>query len=309
MKKHKVAKLFINLTIVIVVLASILLGGYFAIDKIIVPKYFSEYGIYNMNDLVNIMKTLYTSPNEKNFITNPYTSFDTQNAVRKLVNAGFHTKPGTTDELDYDAIAEGTGFTLNPDIDYVELNDCEIAGVLNQMLASGVLSRYLPNLDYLNTINMEAREVVITPATTNGVLNPYAANISVVIKLDTSAVRAQMASYMDVPIFLLNMILPETLYIESSMDVSIDENQNWKHSNTFIYINGRTQEQSEKLLELLISFIFPQEEEMTLEKFSETMGELLEYGLKMMGDVQFTNEINMGAQSSSKNGIHVTLNK
>lgn len=309
MKKNKVAKFLLNLSIVIVVLASILLGGYFAIDKIIVPKYFSEYGIYNMNDLVNIMKTLYTSPNEKNFITNPYTSYDTQNAVRKLANAGFHLKPGSTDELDYDAIAEGAGFTLNPDIDFVELNDCEIAGILNQMLASGVLGRYLPNLDYLNTINMEAREVVITPTITNHVLDPYSANISVVIKLDTSDVRSQMASYMDVPIFLLNMIVPETIYIESSMDVSIDEDQNWKHSNTFIYINGRTQEQSEKLLELLISFIFPVEEEMTLDKFSETMGELLEYGLKMMGDVQFTNAIATDNASSSTNGIHVTIKK
>ena len=48
---------------------------------------------------------------------------------------------------------------------------------------------------------------------------------------------------------------------------------------------------------------------MTLDKFSETMGELLEYGLKMMGDVQFTNAIATDNASSSTNGIHVTIKK
>lgn len=304
-KKHKALRFFVNLGIVVLVIITLGLSGYMAIDKFVVPKYFGSYGITNMNDLVAIVKTLYTQPDEKTFITNPYTRKNTIDAVTKLKDSGFPVLVTDEMQLDYAKIVSGKDLKIDASKFPMDFTDKEIAGIVDQMLSSGMLSSSLPDLAYLDTINMQCREVIITPLVENGILNKNACKLSMVIKLDTDSVRSQMATYMDVPIFLLNMIVPETIYISTSLNISIDANGDWKYTGGTIAINNRTSTQSEILLNLLISFIFPPEDKMDAGKLLGTFGNIIESGLKYIGTIEFTNNIVL-ENGTKSNGVIIT---
>ena len=88
MKKKKsgiLAKVVILLSFILAIFA----GGYFFLDKLIVPKYFSQYGITGIGDLVDVVASLYTTPNESKMIVNGYTQTDLTNAISKLQKAGY----------------------------------------------------------------------------------------------------------------------------------------------------------------------------------------------------------------------------
>lgn len=298
MKKNKTLRFFITLLIVLVLLGSIGVGGYFILDKVVVPKYFGEFGINNMGDLVQMMGTLYNSNDEKDIVTNGFTETDRVSAESKLIGVGFPKL--ANGNLDYKKLAEGD-FYVSPDAQ-VELTDKELASLLGQMLNSGILAEKLPDLKYINTLTFSMLEVIITPMVENGVLNPNSAKMEFSIKIDTSSVRSQMANEMEMPLFLLNMIVPKTLYINVNFGLEISEN-NWVYSNSSIGVNGRTSKQSEILLNLLIDFIFPVENNMTLEKLNEEFGGVVLKGLELLGNVQFTNSI----YSTNQNGVVLTF--
>ena len=54
MKKKKV-KLFSKIMITLCLIAAIFVGGYFFLDKTIIPKYFGKYGINGISDLVGVV--------------------------------------------------------------------------------------------------------------------------------------------------------------------------------------------------------------------------------------------------------------
>ena len=56
----------IALLCVVVVIFS---GGFLFLDKLIVPKYFGQYGIKGLKDLVSVVSSLYSVPNESKFVT------------------------------------------------------------------------------------------------------------------------------------------------------------------------------------------------------------------------------------------------
>ena len=137
-----------------------------------------------------------------------------------------------------------------------------------EMLVSGVLASKLPHLNYIDTIKINILELIIEPKV---VINGNAeeefskdkATVSFTFKFETSAVRDQMAEAMETPLFLLNMIVPKTMYITVNYDIE-KVGGRWVASNGHIGVNGRTAEDSEILLNLLIEFIFPEEDKMTV---------------------------------------------
>lgn len=279
---------FINLFIVLGILAAVVVSGYFALDKLIVPKYFGSYGISDMHDLVAMVKTLYNSPDEEDMLTNPYTMYDQRSAVTKLINMGFPSKSDT--ELDYVKIAEGVDVNIqNGEV----FSDREIASILDQMLKdeSRILASKLPNIKYLDTININVLELIITPPVISQtedevVYDTESASISFTFKLDTSAVRNQMASAMDTPLFLLNMIVPKTMYINVKYNISLGDEGLYELKDSHISINGRTEKDSDILLNLLIKFVFPAEDEMTIEKLATECGNILITGMDVLGDIR-----------------------
>lgn len=302
--KKKRYTFFIKLFIALATIVAVVFCAYLAIDKLVVPKYFKDYGINNMHDLVAMVKTLYNTPDEKDIITNGYTQADQRSAVKKLISANFPSVSET--ELDYAEISKGLDKSSLVSGQY-EFTDREIAGILDQMLDSGILASQLPNLKYLDTININILELIITPTefTDNEGIVYYdtdSANVSFTFKLDTSSVRTQMAHTMDIPTFFLDMIVPKTMYITINYNLFIDDYGVWQVGEGSIAVNGRTAKDSEILLNLLIEFIFPEEDQMTIDKFSIEFGNILIKGMDMLGQIR----IKANVQASS-NGVVLTI--
>lgn len=307
MRKSRL-KFFIALAITLLIISTSVIGGYFVIDKVLVPKYFSGYGINNLKELVNIVQTIYIVPDEKDFITNPYTDFDADTATKKLLTAGFPQL--STGEVDYEAIAKSE-FAFTPDESFVDnfilLSDKELASIAGDIIDSGILVSNFPDLQYINTLNMELKQIIITPnqetSVTNEKLdNPETnaksqelkilstttdASITMTIKLDTESARKQIAANLNMPMFLVDWIIPDIMYVTCQMDTFIDKTTNERvYHNANLSINSKTPKQSEVLLNLLISFIFP-EDTYTIETFANELGALSIEGINLLGVMEF----------------------
>ena len=229
------------------IVIAVFVGGYFFLDLAIIPKYFGQYGIRNVPDLVGVVTSLYKSPNEKKLIKNPYTSQDLTSAINTLQLANYKiADDGTVVEDDF------KGDTS------VKLTDREVAALCNQMIDNGILLDALPSLNYLNMINISVLEVLIVPDKDSKDGEYYTkASLEFIAKLETVDIREQIAEHMDTPLFLLNMIIPDNLYFLVSYDIDLSKEEGERISNATIALNGRTAEQSEILMNLLIDFIFP----------------------------------------------------
>lgn len=291
-KRGIIVRIVALLAAIIVIFA----GGYFCLDKVIVPKYFGTYGINNVPDLVGVVTSLYKSPNESKFITNGHTKTDLSNAIEKLQSAGYKIdEQGVITEENMPSF-KGDGQLI--------LTDKEFASVCNKLIENGMLDDALPNLNYLNVINISILEVIITPdedfETSE---NRYdSANISFIAKIETDDIREQIASQMETPVFLLNMIIPDVLYFEVSYDFDLSKQESERVTNGSIAINGRTSEQSEVLINLLIDFIFPEDENMNLSKFTNEIGKVALEGVDALGDFKFASAL---GSSGKQNGLVV----
>ena len=306
MRRSK-TKFFIGLIIAVSVLFLSIFGGYVMIDKFLVPKYFGAYGINNLSELVGIVQTIYIVPDEKDFITNPYSEFDATSSNNKLILAGF---PALKDgNINYEAIAE-KDYTLTPDASFVDnfilLSDKEVASIAANILSSGILVSKFPDLSYINTLNMEIKQISITPSETNVEENMYDestldpnseldkiistttdANLSLTIKIDTDSARKQISSNLNMPLFLIDWIIPDTMYITSTIDTIVNTSTGERsYTNATLAINSKTAKQSEVLLKLLVSFIFP-DETFTIEELSSQLGSLAIEGMNVLGNFKF----------------------
>lgn len=271
-------KVAVFLSIIVAVFA----GGYLFLDKSIVPKYFSKYGIHGVPDLVGVVTSLYKSPNEKKLVTNGYTQNDITSAIKILQDANY--KIASDGTIDNSAPFKGDKS--------VTLTDREFAGICNKLIENGILVDVLPNLNYVNLLNISVLEVNIKPNEELTIDGGYAgANISFIAKIDTVDIREQIASQMDTPLFLLNMIIPDSLYFSVSYDLDLTKAEGERVSGGTIAINGRTAEQSQILIDLLIDFIFPAEEKMNLEKFTDTLGNVVLEGIDILGEFKFVDNI------------------
>lgn len=306
MRKNKV-RFFIGLIIAFTILATSIVGGYFVIDRTLVPEYFGKYGINNLSELVNVVQTIYVVPDEKDFITNPFTEHDKINAISKLETAGFPTlKNGN---IDYDAVAKNE-YSLSPNEDFVDnfviLTDKEIATIVADIIDSGMLATDYPGLDAIDTLNIELKQIIVTPKEdslipnekiTDPDLDPRSAeknilstttdaNIKLTMMLDTVSARQQISTNLNMPKFLVDWIIPDYLYVTCQIDTHKNEHGERVYENSNIAINSKTAKQSEILLNLLISFIFP-DNTYTIESFSNELGSLAIDGINMLGKMDF----------------------
>lgn len=289
MKKSK-AGIVGKVAIVLCVIFAIFTGGYFFLDKLIVPKYFGKYGIYGVGDLVGTVASLYKSPKESKIVTNGYTQTDFTNAISKLQNANY--------QINDDGTITVVGFeNIKGDAEVV-LTDREFASVCSKLVEDGFLVDMLPNLNYLNIINMSILELIITPEEGSETKS----NISFLTKIETVDIREQIATQMDTPLFLLNMIIPDVLYFSVSYDIDLEKSEEERVSNGSIAINGRSAKQSKILIDLLVDFIFPAEEGMDLNKFTTTFGNIILEGIDVFGSFRFVSNI---GTNSLQNGIVV----
>lgn len=294
--KKKKIKLFSKIMITFCLIAAIFVGGYFFLDKSIIPKYFGQYGINGVSDLVGVVTSLYKNPNESKMITNGYTPTDTSNAISKLQNANYKIEDdGTILEENFNSFQGDTS---------IELTDREFAAICDKMLENGILIDVLPDLNYLNVINISLLEIKINPDEKSFDGTGYTrANVEFVLKINTTNIREQIANQMQTPLFLLNMIIPENLYFTVSYDLDLEKEESSRMNGT-IAINGRTAKQSKVLIELLIDFIFPESDNMNYEKFIQSVGDIALKGIDVLGDFKFIKKDN--GNGSFSNGFLIS---
>ena len=188
MKKKKtgfIFKLFVALSLI----AAIFTGGYFFLDKKIVPKYFGQYGIHNIPDLVGIVTSLYNSPKESELVTNAHTQTDFSNAVVKLQKSGY--------QINDDGTMKDNVFENFRGSSKVELTDKELAAICNKFIADGILVDALPELNYLNVMKISVLEITITPDEESVEDGYYTkAHVYSTMKINTEDICAQIAKKM-----------------------------------------------------------------------------------------------------------------
>lgn len=291
-------KFLFSLLIVLAILGGIVCGGFFILDRVVVPKYFSEYGINNMSDLVGLMRTMYSMPKDKEILTNAYSATDLSSATKKLQDAEY---PVFADGIfDFESFSNGQRGKGD-----ITLTDRELAAVIDKLLDSTEFSAVVPNLSNIDTLNINCPEFTISPYVLDG--GEYSnskARVKAIFKIETTEVRSQMAEEMDIPMFLLNMIFPSELYITCDYDVEIvndGDDYNWQTSNGSLVVNGSSEEKSELFLNLLISFVFSEEDQMTITKLLENFGEIMEQGTELFGKIEFASNVGL---NRSTNGIY-----
>jgi hypothetical protein len=318
MKRSK-TRFIVILTTVLILLSGAVLGGYFAIDRLLVPKYFGRYGINNLPELVDLVQTIYVIPSEDTFITNPYTKADAQTMTAKFTKAGFPTT--ANGEIDFETIVKSeTKRSLSEDAEnldetYITLTDKEIATILNQILDTGVLVSNFKSLSYLDTLQMQIKQLSITPTDLESLdpalasdqfldFSSNSANLSLTIKITTESAKQQISKNIDAPQFLIDWIIPEEMYITANMTTEIGEDGKHTLSNTSLSINSKTPKQSEVLLSLLISFIYPESENMTIDELATAIGDLAIEGINLLGDFEY---VQVETKSSCAFGIKLEL--
>ena len=259
---------------------AIIFGGYFMLDKLIVPKYFNQFGINGMGDLMNVVTSLYNSPKEAKLIKNGYTQHDLTNAIAKLQNANYKIESdGTIKEENFNSF-KGDG--------KLELTDREVAAVCNEFLSNGLLEDSLSHLNYLNITKMSLLDLIVTidESSLDEENQTYSkAQIHFILKVDTENLRAQIAEQMSTPIYLLKMIIPDIMYFEANYVIDLDREE--ERTCGSIAINGRTAKKSENLINILIGFIFNEEDEMDLDKFTKEIGNVAMQGIDELGEFRF----------------------
>ncbi len=301
--RRKKSGFIAKIIVIVCILLSIFVGGFFFLDKLIVPKYFGSYGIYNVGDLVGVVSSLYNAPRESDMVTNGYTETDLNSAISRLQAKGY--KIQNNGEIFKDDLENFKGEGN------VYLTDCEFAAVCDKLIQSGMLKNALPNLNYLNVMNISVLEFTVNPdeksasdvvLTDKGETQTYSkAHIKFIVKIETTDIRDQIAKQMETPMYLLKIIIPDKLYFTLNYDIDLNDPEE-RYSNGKITINGKKEKQSETLINLLINFIFPAEDNMNIVGFTKAIGDVALEGIDRLGDFKFISGIGISGQN---NGIFI----
>lgn len=279
----------------LVSIVAIITCGYFSLDKIIIPKKFGRYGINNLRDLTNVFSSLYSTPKESELIENGYSSEDLENGIKKLQIANYKIEDDGTILNENIATFKGDG--------NLSLTDREFAAICNKLTESGILSDNLPNLNYINTMNISVIDLVMSvdEESIDHETGLYSkARVKLIVKIETNDLCSQIASQMQTTEALLKIIIPSNLYFTVDYEINLSNKDNKRTTGT-IAINGKTEKQSEILINLLIEFIFPEEDEMSYNKFTKAIGDVVISGINQLGLFSFSKNID----NLNKNGIVV----
>lgn len=306
-KKNKI-KFIITLVVVLIFFVGIFLGGYLIIDKKMVPNYLGKYGINNLHELVDLANAMYKLPKEKDFITNGFTETDSAEINKSLALAGYPSLQNG--KIDYTAIWENSPFTRVPDPsftdDFLLVKDSGIAVILDDIIKSNILTS-TPNLNYLNTTStsIDVKQLKIQPAMGEKEILPNLANIQIIIKLDTASLRSTMAKNLDTPTFLIDWLIPDVMYFSASFDVKNLGENNFEFTNATLSVNTKDSASSVVLLNLLISFIYPENLNVTIESLATEFGHLFADSISLISND--SSMVVITTKSTTKNGIKLTF--
>lgn len=282
MKKSKFG-LIVKIMAIVSFVIAVFSCGYFSLDKVIIPRNFSIYGINGVKDLTNVFASLYGSPSESQLVVVGYDEQDFNSALAKLQGAGYKIEDDGT-------ILQENIYSFKDDVNTsLILSSSEVASILESIIQSDILAQNLKNLNYIDTMNISILDFVILPDldTYNETTLSYErADVKAIVKINTEELCEQISIQMQTSKSLLNVIIPNNLYFVVDYDIDLMTRDN--HDATVsISVNGKSAEKSETLINLLISFIFPTEDEMTYDKFTSLIGSIALSGIDALGDFRF----------------------
>ncbi len=273
-EKKKKSGVWGKVAVLLLIVVAIISSGIVFIDKVIVPSYFSSYGIDGTGDVLKVITTLYGTPKEHKIVTHGFSDDELTSALQKLDSAGFEI--GEPNEI------FATGFNQNAG--EVSLSDKEFAAICNKMITSQVLSEKLSVLEVFNLERLTLLEVKVDGNEESLQNDVYKkAKVSFVVRADTGDVKNTISKLMKTPKSLLDMIMPGAFYFSVSYDIDF-ENQN-NISNKTIGINGKSAADSEILSNMLIDFIYEPEKEMNIEKLIEGLNNILLETAGQLGEI------------------------
>lgn len=282
MKKGKLG-FIVKIMAVFSFVVAIFACGYFSLDKVIIPRNFAHYGISSIKDLTNVFASLYGVPDEKDIVENGYAEKDLESAVEKLQNAGYKIEDDGT-------ILQENILSFKDNVkEQLFLTNNEITAVCDKLVQSGILAQNLQHLNYIDVVNISVLDFVITPDKNSydEETSSYGkANVKSIVKINTKALCEQMAIQMETTEALLNVIIPENMYFTIDYDIDLRMRSDSRAVGT-ISVNGKKAEKSEVLINLLIDFIFPKEDEMTFDKFTKAIGDVALSAIDTLGQFNF----------------------
>lgn len=291
MKQNKLG-FALKLTIPIVLVISIFIAGFVSLDQKIIPKNFSKYDINNIGDVVSVISSLYGTKKEYKNASANYSTDDYNNTVSKLQTAGY--------KIENDGTVLESNFQSFKGSEKIILNSTELSAILVCLQKNGVAKQNYKTISYFGAENIEILKFEISPIeeSFDAENQTYTqANISIRLKINTEKMKKQIASQMETTEALLNLIWPGSLYFD--VNFSIDLNLDEKVSDTKIFINSKPAHKGDKLINLLVDFIFPKTDEMTYNDFSNSLSDIVYQSFLALGEFKFVKNID----NSNLNGI------
>lgn len=277
MKQKKKNFFALKIVSLIIFIVAIFAGSFIFLDKVIVPKYFADYNINNFNDLFKVVSSLYSSPDEDEFIENGFEDSDLINGISKFQSAGY--------KIENDGTIKSENLINFKGDKNLFLNQKEFSSICDKFLSIGVFETSLKKLNYFNLKNINVVDFVITPLeeSFDEISNSFKKlNINFDIKVKTIDLKKQISNQMQTPESLIKIIIPDELIF--SVNYEIDFNaENFEQKNNVISINGKSKDDSETLINLLIEFIYPKEDEMNLDNFSKEISKIPLLTLEFLG--------------------------
>lgn len=291
--KQKKLGLIAKLVIPIALIIAIFVGGIISLDKVIIPKQFGQYNINNIGDLVSVISSFYGVKKEYKTAKAKYSEEDNSSALSKLQSAGYLFENDWTISNDNADSFKGNGKLI--------LSEKEIASMLIILQNTCDIKKEYPTISYIGAQNIEILDLRINIANENLDKETNLSNIANVnlrLKINTEKLKKQIATQMETTEALLNLIVPSNLYFEVNFD--LDVLQNTAKINQ-ILVNGHKPSKGDKLINLLVEFIYNDSDEMTYEKFASSFAEIVTSSIKALGDFKFIQISN----DSVQNGIEI----
>ena len=291
--KQKKLGLIAKIVIPIALVIAIFVGGIISLDKVIIPKQIGQYNINNIGDLVSVISSFYGVKKEYKTAKAEYSEEDNSSALSKLQSAGYlFENDWTISNENADSFKGNEKLTLS---------EKEIASMLIILQNNCDVKKEYPTIGYIGAQNIEILDLKISIADENLDKETNLSNIANVnlrLKINTEKLKKQIATQMETTEALLNLIVPSNLYFEVNFD--LDVLQNTAKVNQ-ILVNGQKPSKGDKLINLLVEFIYNDSDEMTYEKFASSFAEIVTSSIKALGDFKFVRISNDPAQ----NGIEI----
>jgi|LGVF01.2.fsa_nt_gb hypothetical protein len=243
--------------VIVVTVAVIAVGAYFAFESFVSP-YLNNAEI---QELYSIYMDLSQDVNEADIVTNPPLETDYDNAQTKLSDGGIEIFNEYND-IDPTQL-ENANFVPTADI---TLSDTELAAFVNAFLENPLNLEALGiDAEQVGGLNTEILEISIET------IDSINVNLSIIVKLDLEEIQTQLGFF--------GIFLPDFIYIQNNNTLQLVEGE-YELISGDIVVNDLSEEQNDRMFEILVEALQSEEDPLTLEELKLAVGEIMLEGIQ-----------------------------